>query len=109
MRAQNRSFRISKAVLFRGAFYLGGDLPSDPGNPDSPDGRARVLNQPAVVRVRVLERRTMALVADVRSGPDGTWRVERIADVEYIVLGLDEAGRVNAAIQDWVRPAPMVR
>lgn len=51
----------------------------------------------------------MALVADVRSSPDGTWRVERIADVEYIVLGLDEAGRVNAAIQDWVRPAPMVR
>ncbi len=50
----------------------------------------------------------MALVADVRSNPDGSWKVERIADVEYIVLGLDEAGRVNGAIQDWVRPAPMV-
>lgn len=103
-----RSFVVSKAIIFRGHFFLGGSLPIDPANPDSPDGRARVLNQPAVVRIRVLERRTMALVADVRSNPDGSWKVERIADVEYIVLGLDEAGRVNGAIQDWVRPAPMV-
>lgn len=50
----------------------------------------------------------MTVVADFDSAQDGTWRVEYLADAEYLVLGLDESGTVNAAVQDRVRPSPMV-
>lgn len=93
--------------LFRGHFYLGGDAPAVPGDPASPDGRAKILNQPSAVRIRVLERRSMIVVADVRAKSDGTWRVDYLMDTDYLVLGLDERAQVNAAVQDWVRPAPM--
>ncbi|EMR4108567.1 hypothetical protein [Stenotrophomonas sepilia] len=49
----------------------------------------------------------MRVVADVRSASDGSWRVDHLADIEYLVIGLDERGLVNAAIQDRVRPALM--
>lgn len=107
MRALRIGVQLSPRFVYRGKYYLGGDLPADPADPLSPDGRTKILNQPRSVRVRILERRSMRVVADVRSASDGTWRVDHLADIEYLVIGLDERGLVNAAIQDRVRPAPM--
>ncbi len=65
-------------------------------------------NVPGVVRINVHERGTMRLVETVRSAGDGTWRVDYLDQSElYVVIGFDDQGRVNAAIQDWVRPALM--
>jgi hypothetical protein len=84
--------------------YLGGSLPNDDGD----DGRARIQNVPGAVRVNVHERGAMRLVATTRSAADGTWRVDYLDPLEiYVVIGFDDQGRVNAAIQDWVRPALM--
>lgn len=97
--------RASSSVLFSGKGYLGGDLPTS-GDPDAPDGRARIMNVPARVRVVVLERVGFQLVASTISKPDGTWRVPGLSlDYNYLVIGLDERGQQNAAVQDWVRPA----
>ena len=50
----------------------------------------------------------MRLVATTRSAADGSWRVDYLDPLEiYVVIGFDDQGRVNAAIQDWVRPALM--
>jgi hypothetical protein len=84
--------------------YLGGTLPNEDGD----DGRTRIKNVPGVVRVNVYERGTMRLVETLRSAADGSWRVDYLDQSEiYVVIGFDDQGRVNAAIQDWVRPALM--
>lgn len=94
----------SKAAPYSGKGYLGGDLPS--GEEDAPDGRARILNVPSRVRITVLERGTLQLVGATVSDADGTWRVSGLSpDYVYMVIGSDERGLQNGAIQDWVRPA----
>lgn len=90
-----------------GAGYLGGELPQS-GFPNGPDGRLRILNEPAIARVLVLSRQTMRPVAETWSRPDGSWRVEGLAlHSSYIVIGLDGRMIANAAVQDWVMPAEM--
>ncbi len=43
------------------------------------------------------------------SAPDGTWRINYLSmQFAYLVLGQDDRGLVNAAVQDWVLPAAMV-
>lgn len=50
----------------------------------------------------------MAAVAMTRSKADGTWRVEGLdMDRKFLVIGFDDRGNHNAAIQDWVSPAPL--
>ncbi|MFY0183260.1 hypothetical protein PV767_04160 [Stenotrophomonas rhizophila] len=94
-------------MKFGGSYYIGGDAPVEDGNPS--DGRAKILNVPARVRIAVLERSSLVLVGATVSLPDGTWRIDFVSpDFDYIVLGLDDRGRVNGAVQDWVKPAPMV-
>jgi hypothetical protein len=53
-----------------------------------------------------MERGSGVCVASVLSKPDGTWRVDRLsADYRYTVIGFDDSGGQNAAIQDWIAPA----
>lgn len=87
-----------------GTGYLAGEAP-DPSDPESLDGRFRILNVPARGKVVVFDRLTMQVAAQTYSADDGTWRVERLNPVlVYTVIGFDDNGNVNAAIQDWVRP-----
>lgn len=66
------------------------------------------MNQPAVGRILVFDRATMAPVALTRSLPDGTWRVGGLdLSRKYLVVGLDDRGQNNAAVQDWISPAPV--
>jgi len=66
------------------------------------------MNHPAIGRLMILDRRTFDVVATTRSRRDGTWRVDRLAlDMKFLVVGVDDRGNVNAAVQDWVAPAPM--
>lgn len=101
------SARVSMGSRWAGMGFLAGTAPVS-GDPEAPDGRLRILNQPAVGRILVLDRRTFEVVASTRSRPDGTWRVNRLRmDMKFLVVGVDDRGNVNAAVQDWVSPAPM--
>jgi hypothetical protein len=94
-------------VEHRGDGYFAGLAP-DPADPDSPDGRFRILNVPARGRITVHERSTMRCIAETLSATDGTWSVLKLSRAyDYTVIGWDDRGTQNAAIQDWVRPAPM--
>lgn len=97
----------SRAVQWRGRGFFGGLAP-DPADPESTDGRFRVLNEPARGRIVVYERKSMAAVADTLSKADGTWRIDWLdPTLHFVVIGFDDSGVQNAAIQDWVKPAPM--
>ncbi len=86
----------------RGDGYLGGLAPAS-ADPDADDGRARKLNVPSAVRITAFERTTMRAVAETISRPDGTWRIDWLDRTrKYYVIGWDDRGQVNAAIQDWV-------
>ena len=88
-----------------GAGYIAGDPPAS-GEPDAPDGRFKVLNQPSMGRVVVLERTGLAVVAMTRSSSAGIWRVSGLNPaMRYMVIGIDDRGLQNAAVQDWVLPA----
>ncbi|HEY4531536.1 MAG TPA: hypothetical protein VIG97_14635 [Luteimonas sp.] len=88
---------------FGGHGWLGGSLPSG-----DQDGRAKILNEPAVVQIVVLEPITWAVVARTVSRPDGTWKVLYLDPGQlFTIIGRDWEMRVNSAIQDWVQPAPM--
>ncbi len=90
-----------------GRGYLAGSAPVST-DPDALDGRLRILNQPSIGRIMILDRRTFDVVATTRSRADGTWRVDRLMlDMKFLVVGVDDRGNVNAAVQDWVAPAPM--
>lgn len=87
--------------------FLAGSAPasSDPG---APDGRFRMLNVPRVGRVVALERSTLRVAGSAISRTDGTWRIEGLPlDVFFLVVGFDDRGNYNAAVQDWVKAAPM--
>jgi hypothetical protein len=96
---------ISPRELYKGPGYLAGELPPDP-NPDELDGRARILNVPSRVRIVVFDRSSLKIVTATRSAPDGTWLVDRLDPSRtYMVIGLNDAGTSNGAIQDWIVPA----
>ncbi|WP_447940094.1 hypothetical protein [Pseudoxanthomonas mexicana] len=100
--------RGSAQLTYVGLGYIGGDAPAG-GDPDDPDGRAKIINVPSRVRIMVYERSTMRCVGRAVSDADGTWRVEYLSlDFVYTVIGFDDRGLVNAAIQDWIVPAAMV-
>lgn len=91
----------------RGHGFFAGLAP-DPLDPDQVDGRFRILNVPTRGRVVVFERRSMLPMASTLSAADGTWRINWLDPaLDFIVLGFDETGAQNAAVQDWVRPEPM--
>lgn len=96
----------SRSDWVRGPGYFAGLAP-DPGDPEAVDGRFRILNVPSVGRIVVYERDSMLPVADTLSAADGTWRIDRLnPDLKFVVIGFDDTGAVNAAVQDWVSPEP---
>lgn len=85
-------------------FFSG--LAPDPLDPDSADGRFRILNEPARGRITVHERAGMTCAGETLSAADGTWHIGNInPDVYYVVIGWDGRALQNAAIQDWLKPA----
>lgn len=99
--------RCSIGSRWAGRGFLAGSAPVS-SDPDALDGRLRILNQPSIGRIMILDRRTFDVVAVTRSRADGTWRVDRLMlDMKFLVVGVDDRGNVNAAVQDWVAPAPM--
>lgn len=101
-------FTIRPPLELTGNGYLGGELPAS-ADPDEPDGRAKIANVPSRVRIVVVERSTLFPVAAALSAADGSWKVEHLNEnVVFTVMGFDDRGLVNGAIQDWVVPAPMV-
>ncbi len=88
-----------------GRCYVAGKAP-DPSDPSSIDGRFRMVNVPSVGRIVVLERSTLRVAGTTLSRADGTWRIDGLSGKrEFLVLGLDDQGRYNAAVQDWVLAA----
>ncbi|MGH8039173.1 MAG: hypothetical protein ACREPD_15645 [Stenotrophomonas sp.] len=97
--------RVSSAQAYAGKGFLAGEAPST-SDPDGVDGRFRILNQPAQGRILVFDRGTTNCIASLFSKPDGTWRLDRLhPDLVLTVIGYDDSGKQNAAVQDWVRPA----
>ena len=97
----------TRSARVRGAGFFAGLAP-DPSDPDQVDGRFRILNVPARGKVVVFERGSMLPVASTLSAADGTWRIDWLDPAhDFIVLGFDDTGAQNAAVQDWVRPEPM--
>jgi len=98
---------VSRQVEYSGAGYVGGNAPTS-ADPDSPDGRAKKLNVPGRVRITVLERGGLKVIDSTISKPDGTWRISCLSPkYTFLVIGQDDRGLVNAAVQDWVKPAAM--
>ena len=99
----NRNF------LYHGDGYLSGEIADNPSDPDSPDGRARILGAPARVRIEVFARKSRFLIETTFSDSSGIWRVENLSrEYEYFVIGFHPSGTLNAAIQDRVVPVQMV-
>lgn len=97
--------RSSSGQAWAGPGYLAGEAPKT-NDPAEPDGRLRILNQPAQGRIMVFERGSGLCVASTISRADGTWRVDRLHPAfRFTVIGFDDLGRQNAAIQDWIAPA----
>lgn len=96
------SFRYAASMQYFGRGELGGRIPV---GGEEPDGRFRRVNVPSIGRVVALERNSGHLVRGVRSSADGSWRIHNLnEDLIYTVLGFDDLGGLNAAIQDWVKP-----
>lgn len=94
--------RCFPMLPFRGPGYLGGDAPAGGGG-DDPDGRAKIVNVPSRVRILAFERSTMLCVGEAISKADGTWVMPLMSSsLVFTVIGFDDRGLVNAAIQDWV-------
>lgn len=99
------SVRVDLPFDMGGNGYLAGSAPASDAS-DAPDGRFKILNVPSIGRVVALERSTFRMAGSTLSKADGTWRIEGLArDKYFLVMGFDDRGRVNAAIQDWVKPA----
>jgi len=107
MALNHRRLEVRRDLSFDlgGNGFLAGSAPASEA-PEGPDGRFRILNVPAVGRIVAMERSSFRLAASTLSASDGTWRIEGLApDKYFLVMGFDDRGRVNAAIQDWVKPA----
>lgn len=99
------AFRASGPLMYRGHGYVAGFAPAS-GDPDAPDGRFKRVNVPSRGRVCVYERLSMLCVGQTLSATDGTWLVGGLSlDHRYVVVGFDDKGIQNAAIQDWIAPA----
>jgi len=99
--AQGFKLGSARSTAFAGTAMVGGL----PAVDDGPDGLLRRMNVPFQGRVFVLERSTMNVVASTLSAPNGQWRIGGLSPAfKYMVIGVDGAGTVNAAIQDWVTP-----
>lgn len=99
------AMRLDAAFDLGGIGYLAGKVP-DVADPDAPDGRLRMMNVPSMGRVVALDRSTMRIAGATVSRPDGTWRIDGLSMTrQFLVIGFDEHGRYNAAVQDWVTPA----
>ena len=95
-------FFRSKRASFRGPGYMAGEAPES-GEPDALDGRFKILNVPSRGRVVVMERSTLTVVDATLSKSDGTWRIDGLSTtLAYTVIGFDDRGLQNAAIQDWI-------
>lgn len=96
-------FGLAPMYAIAGRGYLAGEAPTEE-HPDR-DGRFRIMNSPAAGRVVVIDRRSLMVVGTTRSKVDGTWRVSGLDPRrDYLVIGLDDRGQHNGALQDWVRP-----
>ena len=65
-----------------------------------------------VGKVLLLERRSLVVVAETMSGPDGSYLFDHIPDGEYMLLARDGATLndrpdFNATVIDYVHPEPM--
>lgn len=111
MKAEFGFFDATRFAEYRGDGFLAGLAPtsSDPEDPESVDGRFRILNVPTRGRIVVLDQASLSPVVSVRSNADGTFRVDYLDTArEFVVLGFDDrAGGQNVAGQDRVRPVPM--
>ncbi len=95
--------RFFPMVSYRGRGYLAGEAPTGTAEGE-PDGRAKIVNVPSRVRIQAFERSTMLCVGETVSAADGTWSIPLMSpDIDFTVIGFDDRGLVNAAIQDWVR------
>lgn len=104
-------FDATRHAAFRGAGFIAGLAPtsSDPNSPASVDGRFRILNVPTRGRILVLERDSLFPVASTLSNADGTWMIDWLnPSSKFLVIGFDDRGLQNAAVQDFVQPVPMV-
>lgn len=99
---------------YAGHGWIGGSLPPDP-NPNSPDGRTRVLGEPAPMEVRLLDGKTRRCIDSQRSKPDGTWLFTGLNEEKYYAIEFvnqngaysDTNGQpYNSFIQDFIYPMP---
>lgn len=96
-------------AIATGHGYFAGEAPEDPGDAESPDGRAKLNGTPARIRILLFERAVMVQpIESLLSASDGTWRIDNLdLGRDYLIIGLDETGALNADVQDWVRPDPV--
>lgn len=104
-------FRIRE---FEGTGWIGGSSPVDP-NPNSPDGRTKVRDEPTPLEVRLLDSKTRRLIDSQRSKPDGTWRFDGLRlgypyAVEFVNQNgvyTDNNGQpYNSFVQDFIYAVP---
>lgn len=97
-------YRVARSHFMEGRGFIGGSLP-ETSTQDAADGRAKKMNVPGRVRISVYERKTMKIVDSTISESDGSWRIAGLnPNYVFVVIGFDDRGQVNAAIQDWVKP-----
>lgn len=112
-----REIQTSASMAYRGLGYLAGEAPADPGDPDSPDGRTKMLGVLTAMRLSVHERRSLVCIADTVSATDGTWRIDYIDPAIPLVVmfwnhtpELVDVGGVmrpiNGFMQDWIHAEP---
>lgn len=107
-------WRPSTISSFQGYGWLAGSLPPDP-NPNSPDGRTKVMGEPTPLQVNLLDGKTRRIIDSQRSKSDGTWRFEGLKLNHHFAIEFvnqngvykDEAGNpYNSFIQDFVYAVP---
>lgn len=69
-----------------------------------PPGLTTFDGVPGRAVVSVLVRKTRQMIRQVRSNPDGSYRIINLANgIDYIVLGVDENDQDNAVVVDRVQ------
>lgn len=97
-----------------GAGWIGGSVPPDP-NPNSPDGRTRVMGEPVQMDVLLLDGKTRRAIDQVRSNPDGTWKFIGLKPNHHFAVEFVNQNGVysdingqpyNSFIQDFIFAVP---
>lgn len=83
------------AALYAGLHYIAGEAPG---------GLVTVAGVPARRVVTLLDTEQLTPRRATLSNIDGTYRIDYIADREYVVVCIDRERVYNAAIADRVRP-----